>query len=649
MSRGITIRRLSPVALIVGFLASLPAGPAGPSAARAEAIILSNRSSDATPPEALSAVLDFSVEGDVLTLVVSNLTPPFPWMGGYSIDRILFNAPDAVTDLSLPSGYWVVDQFTYLPGFGTFDFEIRPRTGMDMYIMGESSETFVLQISGTGPYTEAEFAAALSTPAEGEEASLGAAWFFWGPGGDAAWGITVPPSPPPEVIPLSNRSSDETPPGALSAQLSFSVQGDALSLTVSNLTPPFPWMGGYTINRILFNSGCTVTDLALSPGEWVIDRNVWLAGYGIFDYEIRPRTGIDVSIPGESGATFELQILGAGPFSASDFSTALTDPDVDEEAALAAAWFYDGPGGDNAWGINAPPPNPQNILLSNRSSDQTPPEDLAAQLSFEIDGDLVYLAAINLTPPPGEGGYAINRILFNVSDAVTGLSMASDEWELVPQTALPGYGIFDFEIRPQAGSGARIEGEGAAVFILQISGPGPFTAGGFAEALSVAAEGETPGFAAAWFFDGPGGDDAWGIAVPASSGVDDGPVDEAGGGANDGGANDGGDGDRPASGFGVAGGASLRLALAGPNPCPGAAQFVLDLREARGISAAICDAAGRRVRTLLDGPADAGRHSLRWEGRDASGAPVPSGIYFLSARGAGRGEAAAVRFVLLRR
>jgi hypothetical protein len=35
----------------------------------------------------------------------------------------------------------------------------------------------------------------------------------------------------------------------------------------------------------------------------------------------------------------------------------------------------------------------------------------------------------------------------------------------------------------------------------------------------------------------------------------------------------------------------------------------------------------------------AGRHTLRWEGRDASGAELPSGVYFLRLETAGQVEA----------
>ena len=49
---------------------------------------------------------------------------------------------------------------------------------------------------------------------------------------------------------------------------------------------------------------------------------------------------------------------------------------------------------------------------------------------------------------------------------------------------------------------------------------------------------------------------------------------------------------------------------------------------------------GRRVRTLAAGDLAAGRHYLRWDGRDEGGRSVPSGSYLGRLRAAG-GEALA--------
>ncbi len=49
----------------------------------------------------------------------------------------------------------------------------------------------------------------------------------------------------------------------------------------------------------------------------------------------------------------------------------------------------------------------------------------------------------------------------------------------------------------------------------------------------------------------------------------------------------------------------------------------------------VYDVSGRRVRQLASGAYDAGLHTASWDGRDAAGRAVPSGIYFLRAAGAG--------------
>jgi flagellar hook assembly protein FlgD len=47
------------------------------------------------------------------------------------------------------------------------------------------------------------------------------------------------------------------------------------------------------------------------------------------------------------------------------------------------------------------------------------------------------------------------------------------------------------------------------------------------------------------------------------------------------------------------------------------------------VEVAVTDVAGRRVRRLGAGSLPAGRHTVRWDGRDATGRPVASGVYFL--------------------
>jgi len=65
-----------------------------------------------------------------------------------------------------------------------------------------------------------------------------------------------------------------------------------------------------------------------------------------------------------------------------------------------------------------------------------------------------------------------------------------------------------------------------------------------------------------------------------------------------------------------------------PNPTSGATTLSFSLARAGEVSLAIYDASGRRVRSLLSGPREPGRYAARWDGRDESGRPVGSGVYF---------------------
>ena len=47
---------------------------------------------------------------------------------------------------------------------------------------------------------------------------------------------------------------------------------------------------------------------------------------------------------------------------------------------------------------------------------------------------------------------------------------------------------------------------------------------------------------------------------------------------------------------------------------------------------AVCDVAGRLVRTLIDGFVPAGEHEAAWDGRDEAGAEVASGVYLYRLR-----------------
>jgi hypothetical protein len=71
-----------------------------------------------------------------------------------------------------------------------------------------------------------------------------------------------------------------------------------------------------------------------------------------------------------------------------------------------------------------------------------------------------------------------------------------------------------------------------------------------------------------------------------------------------------------------------RLAPARPNPFHETTTLRFTLGREAPVKLAIYDAAGRRVRTLVDGALEAGVHQLAWDGRDARGQLVPAGVYF---------------------
>jgi hypothetical protein len=65
-----------------------------------------------------------------------------------------------------------------------------------------------------------------------------------------------------------------------------------------------------------------------------------------------------------------------------------------------------------------------------------------------------------------------------------------------------------------------------------------------------------------------------------------------------------------------------------PNPFNPVTEISFGLKEPANVSLRIYDAAGRLVRELAAGTHPAGMHHAIWNGRDASGAAVSSGIYF---------------------
>uniref|UniRef100_A0A832MJU2 T9SS type A sorting domain-containing protein n=1 Tax=Eiseniibacteriota bacterium TaxID=2212470 RepID=A0A832MJU2_UNCEI len=77
---------------------------------------------------------------------------------------------------------------------------------------------------------------------------------------------------------------------------------------------------------------------------------------------------------------------------------------------------------------------------------------------------------------------------------------------------------------------------------------------------------------------------------------------------------------------------AVAFAAPAPNPARGLTRLSWSVprsEEAARFEVAAFDLAGRLVRTIAAGPASAGRHTAEWDLRDASGAPVENGVYFL--------------------
>ena len=64
-----------------------------------------------------------------------------------------------------------------------------------------------------------------------------------------------------------------------------------------------------------------------------------------------------------------------------------------------------------------------------------------------------------------------------------------------------------------------------------------------------------------------------------------------------------------------------------PNPFNPQTTIRFELAEAGPVTLAVFDAQGRRVATLARGFYAAGEHAAAWDGRDATGRPVGSGVY----------------------
>jgi hypothetical protein len=92
----------------------------------------------------------------------------------------------------------------------------------------------------------------------------------------------------------------------------------------------------------------------------------------------------------------------------------------------------------------------------------------------------------------------------------------------------------------------------------------------------------------------------------------------------------------------VAGG-GVSLGSLVPNPFRGATRLAFTLRDAADVRLTVLDAAGRRVRTLVDGDhLAAGPHTVLWDGRGADGRACAAGHYYVRVQAGGGTERVSV-------
>lgn len=75
----------------------------------------------------------------------------------------------------------------------------------------------------------------------------------------------------------------------------------------------------------------------------------------------------------------------------------------------------------------------------------------------------------------------------------------------------------------------------------------------------------------------------------------------------------------------------VRLRLT-PNPTAGSTTIRFDLLEAQRVEVLAFDSAGRLVSRVFDGTLGAGSRQVMWNGQDATGRALPSGVYWVRAR-----------------
>ena len=66
-----------------------------------------------------------------------------------------------------------------------------------------------------------------------------------------------------------------------------------------------------------------------------------------------------------------------------------------------------------------------------------------------------------------------------------------------------------------------------------------------------------------------------------------------------------------------------------PNPFNPSTVIDIETIEASDLMVSVFDAKGRMVNNLVNSYLEAGRYSVKWNGMDASGMSMPTGVYFI--------------------
>ncbi|MHC4186906.1 MAG: PEP-CTERM sorting domain-containing protein [Planctomycetota bacterium] len=174
------------------------------STVHAALVSLSDCTTDETPASDLNAMVEFSLTGSTLSIVLTNLTdgPDSGIDTGYDITALYFNATDNIFGLTLeePDFGWVLyswDNITKAGGLGQFDYVLKGKIGSNPIIVeGESSRTFTLSVTHDGSgASESDFYSEFSSRPPGNDPTIIAAKFQRGPNDDSAFGGTHTPEP----------------------------------------------------------------------------------------------------------------------------------------------------------------------------------------------------------------------------------------------------------------------------------------------------------------------------------------------------------------------------------------------------------------------------------------------------------------------